>query len=657
MINKLHRQINWTVILNYRNRVYGILILLLLSVSEISAQSKGVIQINRAAELKPTNTFAVIVGISDYQNSQIPDLKYADRDALSFAHYLQSAAAGKIKEQHIRLLLNEQATMAHFAVALDWLWEVCKPGDQVIIYFSGHGDVERRSITQPGFLLCWDSPANVYMSGGAFSLYMLQEIISTLSLKNQTQTIAIIDACRSGKLAGSTINGSQLTNLNLAKQYANEIKILSCQPDEYSIEGEQWGGGRGAFSYHLINGLCGLADENEDLEISSYELGRYLEDHVKKDVAPIRQIPMLMGSKDYTLSKVFKNIVDSINSNNSNNLVLFSGIDSRSIDYLVEANSDTALYNTYKNFNKCLKAKTFLLPEKNCADYYYLQLLNSEKLKSLHSTLTRNYAAALQDEAQQFINNILQSDIVELTLSKKIRIEKSRLNRTYLERSIQLLGNKHYLYPSLVSRIYYFKAFELLYHSNNPNAQLGSQINDYLRNALSYQSEMPLYYYSLGLNYSLHLKNLDSCIYYFNNSIRLAPSWMLPKIILPTVLYTYFNKDSISLVYFSEVMNKLSNEAPFLNGLGLFYSTRKNYKEAEFYLSKAHLIDSAYVDPLDNLSCLYYGLGNYKEALVWAEKALNKDSLRVQTLYNLGNIYYKLKQFLTSEQFYLKALQ
>ncbi|MBK7305024.1 MAG: hypothetical protein IPI90_17740 [Saprospiraceae bacterium] len=41
-------------------------------------------------------------------------------------------------------------------------------------------------------------------------------------------------------------------------------KILSCQPNEFSLEGEQWGGGRGVFSYHLVDGLFGLADRNND---------------------------------------------------------------------------------------------------------------------------------------------------------------------------------------------------------------------------------------------------------------------------------------------------------------------------------------------------------------------------------------------------------
>ncbi|MBK9640508.1 MAG: caspase family protein [Saprospiraceae bacterium] len=122
-------------------------------------------------------------------------------------------------------------------MALDWLMEVVKENDQVILYFSGHGDVEKKTITQPGYLLCWDAPSRVYLAGGALALPMFQDIISTLSTQNKAKVVVITDACRSGKLAGSSVGGSQITGANLAKQYANEVKILSCQPNEYSIEG------------------------------------------------------------------------------------------------------------------------------------------------------------------------------------------------------------------------------------------------------------------------------------------------------------------------------------------------------------------------------------------------------------------------------------
>lgn len=68
------------------------------------------------------------------------------------------------------------------------------------------------------------------------------------------------------------VNGTQLTNANLSKQFANEAKILSCQPGEVSIEGEQWGGGRGVFSFHLVEGLYGMADQDLDFKVSLFEL-------------------------------------------------------------------------------------------------------------------------------------------------------------------------------------------------------------------------------------------------------------------------------------------------------------------------------------------------------------------------------------------------
>lgn len=85
-----------------------------------------------------------MVGISDYQDPGIPDLRFADKDAEAFANYLRSDAGGKLDNDHLKVLINQQATMAQFGIALDWLMESAKEGDQVIIYFSGHGDVEKR---------------------------------------------------------------------------------------------------------------------------------------------------------------------------------------------------------------------------------------------------------------------------------------------------------------------------------------------------------------------------------------------------------------------------------------------------------------------------------------------------------------------------------
>lgn len=125
------------------------LLIVLLTVS-LFGQEKGITPILKT-DVVNGNTYAVVVGISDYQDDGIPDLNYADDDALAFAGFLQSAAGGSLDEDHLKVLINEEATVAQFAIALDWLWEIVKENDKVIIYFSGHGDVERKSLTQPVF--------------------------------------------------------------------------------------------------------------------------------------------------------------------------------------------------------------------------------------------------------------------------------------------------------------------------------------------------------------------------------------------------------------------------------------------------------------------------------------------------------------------------
>ena len=118
-----------------------IVIFLLLPVLAFS-QNKGVSPIANSQQQTATkNTYAVVVGISDYQDKDIPDLRFADKDAAAFAEFLRSEAGGKLDKDHLKVLLNQEATMAQFAIALDWLWENVREGDQAIIYFSGHGDV------------------------------------------------------------------------------------------------------------------------------------------------------------------------------------------------------------------------------------------------------------------------------------------------------------------------------------------------------------------------------------------------------------------------------------------------------------------------------------------------------------------------------------
>lgn len=632
-------------------------ICLLLTIT-VQAQEKGIKAITPQQNPTSAKSFALVIGISDYQDPFIPDLQYADIDARVFADYLQSPAGGPLEDSQLKILINEQATAAQIATALDWLLEVAHENDRVIIYFSGHGDVERKTISQPGYLLCWDAPASVYLAGGTLALPMFQDIIATISLQNKAKVTVIMDACHSGKLSGSNIAGSAITGANLAKQYANEVKILSAQPDEFSIEGEQWGGGRGVFSYHLVNALYGMADQNNDQLISLQEIGRYLEDHVTTEVAPIKQIPMIIGNRAEIIAEVDKILLTALKDGKNRQLPSMTSLDSKGLEDEVLVFVDSVIVKKYNLFKIALKEKQFLQPAGQCAETYYSQLMAEEKLKLLHSTMRRNYAAALQDDAQQVLNKILSGDIKEHALSSVQASQKYKPYIQQLERASELLGSTHYMYSILQARKCFFEAYLLTQTSSwQPNKENSNRALALFRKALHWQPELPHAYLGIAYLYGSNYLNADSAAYYTQKAVELAPAWNLPYINFAYLLSEKMKDFSKATEYIQKARDLDSNSIILLNTEGVFYYRQKQYLKSAEIFEKAIQKDSTITALFVNLGNAYADSARLDEAEVTYFKAIQMDSTMVETYNNLGGVYLAKKQYPLAEKYYLKTLQ
>jgi uncharacterized protein (DUF1800 family) len=88
-------------------------------------------------------------------------------------------------------------------------------------------------------------------------------------------------------------------------------------------------------------------------------------------------------------------------------------------------------------------------------------------MERLHSTMKRNYAAALQDDAQQVLNTILRNGLTSEFLADKKAIHIYRNYPAYLERAAQLLGEDHYMYSTLQARKYYFESCLIVEEESN----------------------------------------------------------------------------------------------------------------------------------------------------------------------------------------------
>src|SRR5262249_39969751 len=133
--------------------------------------------------------------------------------------------------------------------------------DTVVVFFAGHGFVETER--QAPYILSYDSDPEDFAST-ALPMAYLQNLIRE-DLAHVGHLLVYVDVCRAGNI-GATRGGAPI-NKHLEKLGEVEgdlFLFLASGPKEFSIEGPQYGGGHGAFSYFLLTGLNGAADANRD---------------------------------------------------------------------------------------------------------------------------------------------------------------------------------------------------------------------------------------------------------------------------------------------------------------------------------------------------------------------------------------------------------
>lgn len=249
------------------------------------------------------NTYALVIGINEYKH--ITPLEFAAKDAEAIYQLLLSPAFD-LPASRVTLLKNADASREQVFNSLYELGDKMQKGDMLIFYFAGHGDIEAKIQTGNSLLLLPGCPEKNYLRSAEFlDMHTLKEYFSTLH-ERSIRTLFICDACHSGNLAGGTA-GQQLTITNLQQVWGNEVKMLSCQTNEISLENKSWGNGRGVFSYFLELGLKGLADTDNG-SVTLGEVKRFVENKVA-EATNDRQNPVLIGDPKGEICRVDKQLL------------------------------------------------------------------------------------------------------------------------------------------------------------------------------------------------------------------------------------------------------------------------------------------------------------------------------------------------------------
>ncbi len=145
-------------------------------------------QYNETIQNKGKN-YLFAVGINDYVHC--PKLKNAVKDVQDFIHLLTTKY--QFDTENITTLLDIQANSRNIQKAFRQLAEKVKAGDNLIIYFSGHGEFDR--VFQQGYWIPVDA------EWGAFDTYLPNSTIrDVLNAIPSHHTFLIADSCFSGTL-------------------------------------------------------------------------------------------------------------------------------------------------------------------------------------------------------------------------------------------------------------------------------------------------------------------------------------------------------------------------------------------------------------------------------------------------------------------------
>jgi len=613
--------------------------------------------------IEPTKR-ALVVGISNYQDKRIPNLKYAHIDAENYAGFLVSPLGGNIQEENIYLLTNELATSAKIQAALTDLIDKSNTGDELLLYFSGHGDVESK--VDSGYFLTYKTPFTNY-SSTAISFNYLSNIIADLSFKKEVNVTLIADACRSGELAGNDIGGSQMAALQLSN-FKNNIKFLSCLPNELSIEKKEWNGG--VFTYHLLKGMSPLADTNQDSIITALETELYLKTAVPKAVSKYnhKQNPKIdIGHPEKKICKLMEMTPFSaspIKPIQTNTKWLFT----ESLQaLLLSTTTNKNLREELLNYFSAVKENNFIRPLNSSAFDFLNNIRSFEESDYYLKELQNHFSTSVQDEANNLIKLFLREREQAISYQKCNEVAEA------LNTARRFTPNN----SSLNSNIAFYQGQRFKKEGEDKlDLSIIKKSFPFLKKAVKLNPKAAHIHHEIGY-VQLLLDNYSEAEYHFKNAIDLSPQWIYPYI---NLFNTYqFSNQLEKAKLLEKRIEKLKGERiESLHTIGLFLAKKGKIHKAIKMLQKAVDENTTFLPTYLNLGELYLIAGQFtmaditfrkalpldnsnatisfwlaqtaimggrkKRAIPYLEKAIEKDSSYIEAHYLLGQLLYDKKK-------------
>jgi tetratricopeptide (TPR) repeat protein len=564
-----------------------------------------------AAAVAGGTTYALLIGISKYEKPEL-SLQFAERDASVFADFLKSPRAGGLALNNVLLLTDSKATTAAVRLGFqDFLKRRATKADTVIILVAGHGTVDGKD----AYILTYDSDPQDLKST-ALPMAELQSLFEE-QLTKVGRVLLFVDVCKAGTIGTIQNNTVNATVENFKNLEGELLGIMGSRRKELSREGPEFGGGHGAFSYFVLKGLEGAADENGDGAVTGEELIRYVTTQVPRATGE-KQHPQDIspGTVDIKLSDVKKPGINLahwrmlLDSRNGQPLYLASASPGSEL-------AEDQASDDIDHFTSAIQAGRILPGEADSA-FSALGKLKTELDPELYTERENQLRIALENKAQQVLLRYLTGD--QTPQSQQEFQQAAR----YMEAARTLTHESLYL----EGRQDFFQGRALLYDKKFPQAA------DLLEQAVRIDPGAAYGFNALGIAY-LEQAQYDKAIPAFHDAVRRARHWSYP-LHNEALAYVETGDYKSAIRAYQEAIRLTPQYSYLPYNLGLVYQRLNRRKDAEASYKKATALAPDSAEPYNALGTLKASEGKRDEAERLYREALQKNSNLLAARHNLA---------------------
>ncbi len=207
------------------------------------------------------------VGIRKFADTRIPALRYTADDARSLADYFRNDG---VPESQVRVLLDDDASRKNILAAIDDVKGGIGTEDSFFFFYSSHGAGDAEGNT---YFVAFDTISDE-LSDTGIPMQHLRDVIKGIACKN---VVMLVDTCHSGGTKALAPQDEKAYDqmVRAAGKQTRVAILTSSRTHETSVESEEWG--HGAFTYFLLEGIGGVADDfPQNGKVSVTELFDYV---------------------------------------------------------------------------------------------------------------------------------------------------------------------------------------------------------------------------------------------------------------------------------------------------------------------------------------------------------------------------------------------